>query len=222
LWPHCQNRLFFLHSCCDFLGTNVRINFYYDENIPTSFRKKSLFICTFAAYFEENMRTYLLFISLCLGLLIGCNDGDYTVERITFTGTEAHSCIQDTTTTFLYKIQGSEALILQFRANLLKNKVDSISGNIGNGYTLLYRTFDSAPTATYFCTSPPQTTPKVTSEIQAQGGTVIITTREVRDTIAGTVKYNHLIRIRDLVLTNENGERLVDQNFNFGTYQTSR
>jgi hypothetical protein len=24
------------------------------------------------------------------------------------------------------------------------------------------------------------------------------------------------------VLTNENGERLVDQNFNFGTYQTSR
>ena len=168
------------------------------------------------------MRTYLLFISLCLGLLIGCNDGDYTVERITFTGTEAYSCTQDTTTTFLYKTQGSEALILQFRANLLKNKVDSISGNIGNGYTLLYRTFDSAPTATYFCTSPPQTTPKVTSEIQAQGGTVIITTRQVRDTIAGTVKYNHLIRIRDLVLSNENGERLVDQNFNFGTYQTSR
>ena len=157
--------------------------------------------------FSDNMRTYILFISLCLGLLIGCNDGDYTVERITFTGTEVYSCTRDTTTSFLYKTQRNEALILQFRANLLKNKVDSISG---------------APTASYFCTSPPQTTPKVTSEIQAQGGTVIITTRQVVDTVAGTVKYNHLIRIRDLVLTNENGERLVDQNFNFGTYQTSR
>ena len=172
--------------------------------------------------FSDNMRTYILFISLCLGLLIGCNDGDYMVERITFTGTEAYSCTRDTTTSFLYKTQRNEALILQFRANLLKNKVDSISGSIGNGYTLLYRTFDGAPTASYFCTSPPQTTPKVTSEIQAQGGTVIITTRQVVDTVAGTVKYNHLIRIRDLVLTNENAERLVDQNFNFGTYQTSR
>ena len=51
---------------------------------------------------------------------------------------------------------------------------------------------------------------------------MIITTREIRDTIAGTVKYNHLIRIRDLLLTNADGERLVDQNFNFGTYQTTR
>ena len=104
--------------------------------------------------FSDNMRTYILFISLCLGLLIGCNDGDYTVERITFTGTEAYSCTRDTTTSFLYKTQRNEALILQFRANLLKNKVDSISGSIGNGYTLLYRTFDGAPTASYFCTSP--------------------------------------------------------------------
>lgn len=172
--------------------------------------------------FSEAMRSYLLFISLCMSLLMACNDGDFTVERIIFSGTEAYSCTRDTTTTFLYKTQGKEALILQFRAGILKNRTDSIVGNIGNGYTLLYRTFDSAPTSSYFCTSPPQTTPKVTSEIQAQGGKVIITTREIRDTIAGTVKYNHLIRIRDLLLTNADGERLVDQNFNFGTYQTTR
>ena len=172
--------------------------------------------------FSDNMRTYILFISLCLGLLIGCNDGDYMVERITFTGTEAYSCTRDTTTSFLYKTQRNEALILQFRANLLKNKVDPISLRIGIGYKFLYLTFVGEPTARYFFTSPTNTTPKVTSEIQAQGGTVIITTRQVVDTVAGTVKYNHLIRIRDLVLTNENGERLVDQNFNFGTYQTSR
>jgi hypothetical protein len=44
----------------------------------------------------------------------------------------------------------------------------------------------------------------------------------VRDTVAGVTRYNHLVRIKDLLLTNDNGERLIDQNFNFGSYQTTR
>ena len=168
------------------------------------------------------MKSYLLFLGLCISLLMACNDGNYTVERITFQGTELYSCTGDTTTTFVYKTQGKEALILKFPNGTLSNKVDSISGNIGNGYTLLYRTFDNAPNNTYFCTSPPSVSPKVLSEVQAQGGTVSIATRTIVDTVAGTVKYKHLIRIKDLLITNENGERLIEQNFNLGSYQTSR
>ena len=159
----------------------------------------------------NDMKRTFPFISLLLILLIACNDGNYTVERITFTGSEATSCTRDTTATFLYKTQGKEALILQFSAGTLKNQVDSITGN-----------FDEAPSQSYFCSSPPATSPKVLSQIEAQGGTVIIVTRAVRDTVAGVTRYNHLVRIKDLLLTNDNGERLIDQNFNFGSYQTTR
>ena len=168
------------------------------------------------------MKTTFLGIFLFLGLLTACNDGNYSIERITFRGTEAYSCTGDTTTTFLYKTQEKQALILQFRAGLLSNRADSITGQIGSGYTLLYRIFDAPPTSSYFCTSPPATSPRVTSEIQAQGGTVSIVTREIVDTVAGTVKYKHLVRIRDLNITNENGERLIEKDFNFGSYQTAR
>ena len=159
----------------------------------------------------NDMKRTFPIISLLLILLIACNDGNYTVERITFTSSEATSCTRDTTATFLYKTQGKEALILQFSAGTLKNQVDSITGNIGNNYKLFYRTFDEAPSQSYFCSSPPATSPKVLSQIEAQGGTVIIVTR-----------YNHLVRIKDLLLTNDNGERLIEQNFNFGSYQTTR
>ena len=86
----------------------------------------------------NDMKRTFPFISLLLILLIACNDGNYTVERITFTGSEATSCTRDTTATFLYKTQGKEALILQFSAGTLKNQVDSITGNIGLSVLLLF------------------------------------------------------------------------------------
>ena len=79
------------------------------------------------------MKTTFLGIFLFLGLLTACNDGNYSIERITFRGTEAYSCTGDTTTTFLYKTQEKQALILQFRAGLLSNRADSITGQIGSG-----------------------------------------------------------------------------------------
>jgi len=195
----------------------VRINFYSCRELTNN---HFLFV-SLPQYLNDMKRTFP-FISLLLILLIACNDGNYTVERITFTSSEATSCTRDTTATFLYKTQGKEALILQFSAGTLKNQVDSITGNIGNNYKLFYRTFDEAPSQSYFCSSPPATSPKVLSQIEAQGGTVIIVTRAVRDTVAGVTRYNHLVRIKDLLLTNDNGERLIDQNFNFGSYQTTR
>jgi hypothetical protein cdiviTM7_00711 len=36
------------------------------------------------------------------------------------------------------------------------------------------------------------------------------------------LRYDHLIRINDLVLINRQGNKVVDSNFIFGTYQTRK
>ena len=103
----------------------------------------------------------------------------------------------------------------------MKNQEGTITGSIPTNFKLYYRIFDSAPSRTYFCTTPPASSPRVTSEIQAQGGSVEITTKATQDTQNNTTKYTHIIRIKDLLITNSDGERLIESNFNFGTYQTT-
>lgn len=155
-------------------------------------------------------------------LLWACSDGDLTIEAISFDGTQVYSCTSDTTTNFLYKTQGNQAFILSFAKSKLTNNVDTIMGNIPTDFQLEYRSFTAPPSSTYFCSSPPGTTPEVTSQIQARGGLVRIITQKVVDTIAKTTKYNHIITVSDLVLVNDNNEGLVNPNLNFGIYQTSK
>ena len=100
-----------------------------------------------------------------------------------------------------------------FAKNKLTNKVNTITGNIPTDFQLEYRSFTTSPSNTYFCSSPPSTTPAVTSQIQAQGGSVRIITQEIVDTVAKTIKYNHLITISDLVLVNDNNEGLRYKSF---------
>ncbi|MDO4880768.1 MAG: hypothetical protein Q3983_05765 [Capnocytophaga sp.] len=167
------------------------------------------------------MKKYFIGIISFLGLLSSCSDGDITIQRIEFTGTEAYSCTADISTNFLYKIQDRQALILTFTSGMLKNEEGTVTGSIPTNFKLYYRIFDVAPTRTYFCSMPPPSSPRVTSEIEAQGGSVEITTQAVEDTQNNTTRYTHIIRIKDLLITNADGERLIESNFNFGTYQTT-
>ena len=158
------------------------------------------------------MKKYFIGIAFLFVFLLSCNDGDVTIQRIEFRGTEAYSCTGNIAIDFL---------ILSFNNGLLKNQEGTITGSIPTNCKLYYRIFDSAPSRTYFCTTPPASSPRVTSEIQAQGGSVEITTKATQDTQNNTTKYTHIIRIKDLLITNSDGERLIESNFNFGTYQTT-
>ena len=167
------------------------------------------------------MKKYFIGIAFLFVFLLSCNDGDVTIQRIEFRGTEAYSCTGNIAIDFLYKTQDKQALILSFNNGLLNNQEGTITGSIPTNFKLYYRIFDSAPSRTYFCTTPPASSPRVTSEIQAQGGSVEITTKATQDTQNNTTKYTHIIRIKDLLITNSDGERLIESNFNFGTYQTT-
>lgn len=164
------------------------------------------------------MKTIFPFILLIFSTLIACNDGNLTIESISFEGTNAYSCAGNTQPNFLYKTQGSQALILSFDSRELPEKEGVTIGEIPTKFKLIYRNFDGSPSQNYFCTTPPSSSPKVLSEIEAKGGNVKITTKKTISS-NGNEKINHLITIEDLVIFNNNGEQLIDSNFIFGNYQ---
>lgn len=158
------------------------------------------------------------FIILVFSFLVSCNDGDLTIESISFEGTNAYSCPENSRTNFLFKTQGNQALILSFDERELPEKEGVSIGEIPTKFKLIYRNFDGNPSQNYFCTTPPSSSPKVLSEIEAKGGNVKITTKKTTSS-NGNEKFNYLITIEDLVIFNNNGEQLIDSNFIFGNYQ---
>lgn len=180
-------------------------------------------------YLCKNIKIKMSRKILLLGLLIGfclvaCNDGDLEVETISFDNSDVLSCSSnDTAVSFLFKYSQKQALILKLPANVLENKEKTVSGTIPDSYKLYYRTFDQAPTTSYFCADFAPASPIVTTQIEATGGTVSITTKAIYDENTNALlRYDHLIRINDLVLINRQGNKVVDSNFIFGTYQTKR
>lgn len=164
------------------------------------------------------MRRNFLYPLLFAVFFFSCDDGDLTIDNISFDGQTASSCSFQTDVSFLYKVQSNKALILMFDKTILKNEVQSIKGDIPAKFRLIYRTFSSTPSAEYFCNTPPPTTPVVQSQIEAKGGIVKIETKEV---VQGTTKrYDHLITIEDLIMVNDKGEKLINSSFIFGTYST--
>lgn len=163
----------------------------------------------------------IIFGVLSLLGLSACNDGDLTIESISFEGTQLSSCVPSIATTFLYKTQSNQALILSFPSGTLTHQEGNVTGSIPTDYRLTYRAFSEVPNSANFCTLPPPSTPSITTEIEAKGGSVEITTKQITDPNTGEIKYNHLITIKDLVITNDKGEKLIESNVNFGVFQTN-
>ena len=147
----------------------------------------------------------IIFAFLIAIFTIACNDGDLEVETISFENNDVLSCkANDTTATFLFKVNQKQALILKLPTNVLENKAKTITGAIPSSYKVVYRTYSDNVSSSYFCSDYPPTQ-AIYDENTHQ-----------------LLRYDHLIRISDLVLVNSKGNKLVDSNFIFGTYQTNR
>lgn len=170
------------------------------------------------------MKRKILFLGFILSLfLIACNDGDLSVETISFDNSDVLSCTSDTTATFLFKYNSQQALILELPNGVLKNSENTVSGTISSNYKLYYRTFSGAVSSSYFCGTYPPTSPSVVSQFEATGGSISIVTKPIYDeNTQALLRYDHLITITDLVILNSEGNKLVDSNFIFGTYRTTK
>jgi len=167
----------------------------------------------------KNLLTFLLFLTL-----YSCDDGDLTIETIDFDDIDMDYCdaTVTTNTTLFFKISGNEALILTMASGTLKNEASDgeVEYPISSTTTLTYRDFSDDVSSGYFCNQIPTTEPTVIEEIEAESGSVLITTLEIVD--GENISYEHTIRLSGITLINEsNGQRITDLRINdFGSVTT--
>ncbi|MGV3459469.1 MAG: hypothetical protein ACO1N9_03325 [Flavobacterium sp.] len=160
-------------------------------------------------------------------LLTGCDDGDMTFKSFNFGDSNAQACADNG---LIYKVQGTEALLLQFAANTFINaeNIDPQTGlnvprsfNIGSGVSMIYRTYNGEVSSASICTDLPPATPSVVDQYVAQaGGTISVLTQKVTNNEGVITGYNHIITIVNATLTKD-GESIIITNNVFGTYATT-
>ncbi|PKA96901.1 hypothetical protein B0O79_0542 [Flavobacteriaceae bacterium MAR_2009_75] len=165
---------------------------------------------------------------LCLSaLLFACDDGDLQIEQVDFDSVNISNCgnVDDLTeTTFFFKIDQDEALLLNLASGLLENETstpESISSTIPSSSSLIYRLFSDNVSQAYFCDVIPSLEPTVIEETTATAGDLNIDT-EVGSVTETVKNYRHTISITGLSLTNSQNESLTDSStFEYGTFTTS-
>jgi hypothetical protein len=167
----------------------------------------------------KNLLTFLLIFAL-----YSCDDGDLQIETINFDDSDIQYCGSAVTTgtTLFFKIVDSEALILTLASGTLKNEASDgeVEYPISGSTAIIYRIFSNNATKNYFCDLVPVTEPTVIEEIEAEGGSVLITTTEIVE--GEKTSYEHTIRLSGITLiNNSNNQRITDLSINeFGTVTT--
>ena len=166
---------------------------------------------------------YILILFLSLSLLTNCDDGDLITETFNFeTNTNVIKC---DASNILYKINGTEALILNTPEENFPN-VETVVNLprvvvIGNTTNILYRKYSETVAANSICSSPAPATPIVLEEWNIIGGTMQIITTKLFDTNGTTVvAYNHNIVLKNVTFVTA-GKQVVYDTYAFGNYRTN-
>ena len=162
------------------------------------------------------------YIAIFFFLLISCDDGDLEIRTIDFNNATVEFCetVTDINSTFFFKLNSTEALILELQSGLLKNEPSeaTIVSSVPSQSQVTYRTFSGDINRNYFCDQPPPAEPIVVEEILASGGEVWINT--VQSEVDTTI-YEHTIELNSMTFINSRGERITNLNVdNFGTITT--
>lgn len=166
------------------------------------------------------MKKYL--VIGCSLLVFACDDGNLQIETVDFDSIKVvQNCgtVATTTSNVLFKINGKESLIVTLPSGLLKNEITTTDkeSSIPGDSQVNYRIFSETVTKAYFCDAPPPLTPTVMEEIEAQSGSVRITTTQT-----DSVTFIHTIKLNGITFLNENGSRITDLQVNeFGTVTTT-
>lgn len=161
-------------------------------------------------------------------VLAGCDDGDATVDSISFDDSNVAVC-----NNLVFKITENRAMILNFD-NVAQAFVKdaTLEGSprqftVGSDVEVTYRVYSGALSSTVFCSSPPPIDPAAILEWPAESGKVEITTTLVPtepDPTTGQIgisTYRHSVVLKDLRLKKPDGTTQVFTEYLLGTYQTN-
>lgn len=165
-----------------------------------------------------------IFAFLLLITIYSCDDGDIQIETLNFDDSDIQFCgsTPTTETTLFFKTVDKEALILTLKSGTLKNEPSEgeVLYPISGDTKITYRIFSDKVSKNYFCDMVPPMTPTVIEEIEAQSGSVLITT--IAKVEGEATSYEHTIRLSEISLVNKtNDQRITDLRINnFGTVIT--
>lgn len=169
-----------------------------------------------------------LFGLLVLVGLLGCDDGDATVDAITFDEVDAKACGQ-----LVYKITENQAMILTLPVGSAAFTNEPTPAGtprtipVGAGISVTFRTYSGTITDPVLCSIPAPIAPIATSEWLATAGTVEITTTPVYETpdpLTGQIKiarYRHAVIFRNIKFAKPDGTDQSYSEYVFGNYFTN-
>lgn len=169
------------------------------------------------------MQKFLVITILVISL--ACDDGDLQIETLDFDSASIEVCddnpVEANMTNVLFKLNNTEALILELPATSILNEIstDSLETAVSASgpAKITYRTFSDNVSKNYFCSEIPLTEPTVVEEIVAEGGTVFITTTISSD----STNYEHTISLGGVTLVTADNNQITDLSINnFGTVTT--
>ncbi len=165
-----------------------------------------------------------IFAFFLLMTIYSCDDGDIQIETINFDDSDIQFCDSAATTgtTLFFKTVDKEALILTLKSGTLKNEASEgeIVYPISGDTKITYRIFSDKVSKNYFCDAVPPITPTVIEEIEAQSGSVLITT--IAKVNGEVTTFEHTVRLSEISLVNKtNDQRITDLRINnFGIIST--
>lgn len=146
--------------------------------------------------------------------LFSCNDGDFDVPDFEFEDT-VYGCWENRVL-FITSSLDTEAMVM----TLIDEELDTIVGTesyaISSTREVAYRIFDDGIDDDYFCQAIPPTTPIVVTELNAETGTINITTSKILDENNIITAYNYVITLSDLLLVGNDGNEVFYESFEFG------
>lgn len=142
-----------------------------------------------------------------------CDDGDITLQSFDFEAQTIQNC---NTNELLFKIKGSELLLVTLPSSATTNQVTPenqprvIQVNTSN--QVLYRKYSGNLTVGTICSAIPPSSPSVAKEWTATGGTIEIITSERRNANDELIGYTHNIRFVNINFSSS------DDSFSFVSY----
>lgn len=157
---------------------------------------------------------------LCCLVIIACDDGNFDAPAFDFEET-VYGCDVINSEHVLYRLASSESLIVTLTTSQLKNEVGLVEVPISST-NVVYRTFSSEVTQSYFCQSIPPTEPEVLANWVGAAGSdniILIDTVEELNDNDELIGYRHSISFENLRL--ESGQNfIVYEVYDFGEYVT--
>jgi len=166
------------------------------------------------------MKRIISLLLLVIGLS-SCDDGEITLQSFDFEAQNIQKCV---TNELLFKIKGSELLLVTLPNSATANEVTPEDQprviQVNSTNQVLYRKYSGNLTNATICSTIPPSSPSVKKEWVATGGTIEIITTERRNSNNELIGYSHNIRFVNINFSSSD-DSFSFVSYIFGNYETN-